>query len=227
MNHVENWYKNGKDFDEGVALLRLAHQDVSRFSAYEGTAWIPPYTTQALQDALDQLSDEDFYQVPPTKNLTIQKDNSPLRPTQNEPPSVTLLRGEARRWHKLEAVNHEQLHQLFAKNAPEAEVAPLVIERIEIIAPALDDLYQRIKSWDTEGVAPIVHFEKPVAVQTSDDISRINALWREKNSIEPRLSKIKKQLQSKTEIIEKFERLATIHAELELPFEKKLDDYLP
>lgn len=207
-NAVRNWFKQGKDYNAGVLLLRQFGKDTTRYDAYLNR--IPPnFLSFQLQTALESCA------AMPLKVETPVSTVAPM-PTQ-----VTEWRNEAKKWHKLEADNHSRLHFATTKEARQ----PIVIERMTVIAPALDELYRKIRLYEQTGQVEMPKPE-PEATIVPLDVQSINQLWTEKLNLESRLSKIRKQERYATEIQGKFERLYQIYAALELPFEKQLSDYL-
>ena len=218
QNPIAQWFENGKDYYSGVMLLRQYGINTAYFDRYL-TANVPPqYQALRLADELNACFDLKIVttQHPTSINQTY-KVASIIPERDAEPFPIILLREEAKPWHKLEADNHARLH-LAGSQDERREIAQ---ERMTVIAPALDGIYHQIRVWKETGELPSSKIE---ALQS--DKARLNDLWREKLSIEPRLSKIKKQEKFKTEILEKFERLKAVHVELDLPFEKNINDYL-
>lgn len=219
MNAISEWFESGKDYYSGVMLLRQYGINTTYFDRYLTAAVPPQYHAQRLADELNGCVN---LPIPIASSQPIivnhQTQNAQAQFDKKEPLLIRELRESAKRWHKLEADNHARLHLAQTKE----ERCEIAKERMNIIAPALDDIYHQIRVWKETG-------ELPSATDTSNKVSekaKLNELWREKLSIEPRLSKIKKQEKFRSEIVEKFERLRAIHLELELSFEKNINDYI-
>lgn len=206
-NPIANWFKTGKDYDLGVLLLRRFQKDTTRYDPYLNR--VPPnFLSFQLQMAL-----ENCVALLPTLKTPI------LSAVPQTPDMVLQWRAEAKKWHKLESDNHSRLHFATTKE----DRAPIVIERMTIIAPALDELYRKIRLYEKTGQLGV-----PIVVEAHPlDIQSVNALWVEKANVESRLSRIRKQEKYCTEIQAKFARLYDIYMALQLSFEKQLSDYLP
>jgi hypothetical protein len=208
-NAVRNWFKQGKDYHSGVLLLRKFGKDTTRYDAYLNR--IPPnFLSFQLQTALESCA---------AMPLKVETGVSTVATI---PTQVTAWKSEARKWHKLESDNHSRLHFATTKEARQ----PIVIERMTVIAPALDELYRKIRLYEQTGQVEIPKPE-PEATIVPLDVQSINQLWQEKGNLESRLSRIRQQEKYRAEVITKFTRLYDIHKALQLPFEKQLSDYLP
>ena len=208
-NAVADWFKQGKDYYSGVLLLRKFGKDTTRYDAYLNR--IPPnFLSFQLQTALESCAAMPL------------KAEMPVSTVATIPTQVTEWRNEAKKWHKLEADNHSRLHFATSKEARQ----PIVIERMTVIAPALDALYRKIRLYEQTGQVELPKPE-PESTIVPLDVQSINQLWQEKGNLESRLSRIRQQEKYRTECIAKFTRLHDIHQALQLQFEKQLSDYLP
>lgn len=228
-----DWYELGCDYTEGVHLLRHYGRSIAQFESYLKGGYISDYIRDSLKNEIDKLpileendKTQTIYRDAQT-HLDIENDsrNRPQNDAKTqEPHEISLLREEARRLHKQEAVLHEQLHAATDKETR----GNIAREKICVVAPRLDAIYDKIREWETTGNVqksePKKLFGDAESLKTEKE--KINDLWLEKLSIEPRLSKIKKNAACKDEIIEKFERLKLIHEKLELNFRKNINDYI-
>jgi hypothetical protein len=216
---VQEWFEQGQDFYSGVMLLRSRGKDTSYYDRYLEVAVPPQYNALRLADDINALpiTYNKVSDVSKTSDTYLPNPKYTFSPVETDPPVIALLRADAKRWHKVEGDNHARLHLATTQEAR----ADIATERMTIIAPALDNIYNQIRTWQDSGELPNV----PDNVVKSEKAT-LNELWREKLSIEPRLSKIKGQAKYQDEILEKFERLKIIHVELDLPFEKKITDYI-
>ena len=210
-NPISDWFQSGKDYYSGVLLLRRFQKDTTRYDPYLNRT-PPNFLSFQLQTALENC----VILLP-----TLEKPR--IQPIVETPALVLQWKNEAKKWHKLESDNHSRLHFATTKEAR----APIVVERMTVIAPALDELYRKIKLYEKSGqleVPKMVESEKAIEII---NVQSINQLWIEKSNLESRLSRIKKQAKYVSEATTKFERLFHIHQALQLPFEKQLSDYLP
>jgi hypothetical protein len=251
---IENWLSDGKDYYSGVMLLRQMGEDTAYFDRYLSASVAPDYQQGRLYEALLAVSDKpqtktwipdssvrniDILPVPRVHPSLLGKVGEGLQISNlmynlkhaNEPLSIKALRDEASRWHKIEADNHAQMHRVVAElrgiNKMEVQLKPLVVDRQKRIAPTLDGIYDKIRTFYQTGEQPtFIQIHGEADPLSKSEKEAVNELWREKLSIEPRLSKVKKQVKYHEEITEKFARLQVIHTALNLDFDKQIADYL-
>ncbi len=135
--NIENWYKEGEDFWEGVALLRQAGRDTRLFEPYMNENFVPQYYKDALITAVQGLKSGDF-KIKTMENSLISEFRE-LPKVENE--TITALRQAAKLLHKRHADCHAQLHILAS---PELRL-PIITEIMEDIIPELDEIYDTIR----------------------------------------------------------------------------------
>jgi hypothetical protein len=253
---IQNWLSDGKDYYSGVMLLRQLGEETAYFDRYLSAAVAPDYQRGRLYEALMALGEQQekpFAWLPEAGTQSIDALRfRHIHPSQvgvlvagkgiqmnierpsNEPLSIKALRGEAARWHKIEADNHAQMHvevlslrEVLPLQTSNLKLQTLVIDRQTRIAPNLDAIYDKIRTYYQTGEEPTflqLHGTPTPLSKTDKEV--LNDLWREKLSIEPRLSKIKKQVKYHEEIAEKFDRLKEVNRLLGIVFDKLIADYL-
>jgi hypothetical protein len=157
MNLIEQWFVK-KDFYEGVALLQGCGIDATTFEPYLNESFIPPQYKAALEACLSSISPALLSQ-PKTSNVVVQ------RPIFSENDAIQSLRQEAIVLHKRHADRHAQLHVLES-----AELRlPIILEIMENIIPALDEIYDVIRNGGirknlphTEGGEPSLDYRQGI-----------------------------------------------------------------
>jgi hypothetical protein len=221
---IADWFEKGCHFHDGVDLLRATGGDVRPFFRAMNSPSPDAYSRQKLKDALNKavlgLSNQPISDVPPEKksytgfNTEIPSAKRAVF-TQNEPESVTQLRERARMLHKRHSLVHAQLLP-----APDEKARLKLAEEImEDILPQLDEIYDSIRAWEKDGVAPAPGVANDVVKETVEKMKRVQ-------SLESRLSRLKGLIKNTTidrdradyekEQLAKQVELADLKAELKL-----------
>ena len=176
MDKVE--YKNKVD-----TLYRLSggrHRLLSGFQKQLNKPWITAYWSDKLINELK------LFNTGCTKEELSTTNNHPTRTTvyaitDTDPEEIKRLKSEAKRLHKLEANTHAQL----CRSRSEKVRYDLAYKLCVTIGPELDDIYKKIKEYNTTG-------KVPVQIQTVDKIEDVTALFNRLNSLRSRESRLKK-----------------------------------
>lgn len=144
----KEWYNEGKDFHEGVKLLRQKGADITVFVHYIAENYIPTHIAERLEAAILCLDDREIVPplVLPQRNIEIPK---------NDP--IAELKAQALRLHQ----RHSHVLATLHATQTAADRLPLIKEIMEVILPELDDIYTTIRSGGVKLTG------KPIADTTS------------------------------------------------------------
>lgn len=150
----KEWYNEGKDFHEGVKLLRQKGADITVFVPYITENYIPTHIAERLEAAILCLDDSEI--APPSVSVTPQRDSlSIAEKPKNDP--IAELKAQALRLHQ----RHSHVLATLHATQTASERLPLIKEIMEVVLPELDDIYTTIRSGGVKLTG------KPIADTTS------------------------------------------------------------
>lgn len=181
---IQAWLLESGSFSDGLDLYRQIRGDlpVSYFEKQLYQPYVNPFVKQKLRERLESY----LLQKPPTKNNLQQP---PIHPEENtkkiEPLVITGLRSEAKALHKRHSYLHAKL-TIVQSNQERFELAKMIMEKV---IPALDDIYDQIREWESTGTLP----NEPDHDQEA--LKKGALMYKKLESLRPRISKLKKWIQ--------------------------------
>jgi hypothetical protein len=147
---VQKWYNEGSNFYKGVMLLRSVGASTESFESLLNESYIPTAKRQLLEAAINALCNRPFAIIRQLAQIDEPKRNNRNSKSDGEPPVITAMRDKAKLLHKLHADQHAQLHAA----TDDEQRLPIILSIMEDIIPQLDDLYDQIRAYQSDGVLP-------------------------------------------------------------------------
>jgi len=181
---VSEWLKNGCPYLPGVAILRANMQyspyAISMFEGFEDADYIPERLEEKLRYCLSQIPEKELVNPPsPVTTDTIVINTVEVK--ELEPEAILMLRYKARKLHKRQAYLHAQL-SLLETDEDRYNAAH---EIMDVVIPALDKIYDQIRSWKETGDLPRSSSDYDRGFQ--EGVEALNRI----NSLGSRISKLK------------------------------------
>lgn len=164
--NAQEWLQEDGSYADGVALLRAAGIDVSRFLPVLQLSYLPPGAKNLLREAIEQLP------------APVEARPAKRQVQQEEPPEVLRLRSRGQHLMKLQSDLHTRL-KLAKTDTDRYQIAEALMDEV---IPELDKVYNAIRSWENNGTLP---------PDNADDIRRETiALMHKIESLKPRVSRL-------------------------------------
>lgn len=241
---IQTWFRTDGYFAAGLRLLAMTGEQpqlLARLQGYLRGTWVPDSAKQSLRGALKVYLLRTVDGGPQTvthvqnvvNSVTATKfatstDHEAHKTPPTEPATITALRAEAKLLHKRQADLKGRLNLMAedSDNFTDAQRAEVAREIMEEVIPALDNIYDQIRSWKSTGQMPKPSNEQDIIQET---VAKMNKLQK---ILPPRISKLKKYLREKkrngkelsekelqtyrSELLDKETELAKLKAELGL-----------
>lgn len=216
---VQKWYNEGSNYYKGVMLLRSVGASTESFESLLNESYIPTAKRQLLEAAINALCNRPFEKTKIHDTIAIRNTQYIIHNKQysiikdEEPLVITAMRDKAKLLHKLHADHHAQLHAA----TDDEQRFPIIVSIMEEIIPQLDNIYEQIRDYQSNGILPnqTVLSEKNYETGVKEGIEKFQRLM----NLKSRISK----LDGKNGLISQernAQRKATLEKELK---EKRLE----
>jgi hypothetical protein len=218
-DQIQAWLDANGPYTQGVALYRLAGgvRPAKHYEKYLRSAYVPKAQKEALRNDLERY----LLLMPPSTAIAAQErsDGFPQHDSEEEPDAVLALRAKARPLHKRYSHLKGELYAESQQDLPsEARLYEIARQIMAETIPALDAIYDQIRTWQQTGEVPPM----PRHTIVEQTVEKFNLMHSKRTRISHLKTKLKKTTDPmeraaiEAEIAEKAAIIAELRAELGL-----------